>query len=160
MKGMTILAAGAAMLGLAGCNMTGRSANVTANAANDSNAAAAAKPAESASAANQAAPAQTADAGKLTAGGGAVPASSSGIRLDRTYLLGRWTDDGNCDKAMSFNPDGSFTNASGGTGLWNLDGSRLTLSGNQTVGFRVVPIDQNTINIVQDDGSLGHSTRC
>ena len=159
MKGMTILVAAAAMLGLAGCNMTGRSANLSANAAGG-NAGAAAKPGESAPATNQAAPAQTADAGKLNAGGGAVPASSSGIRLDRTFILGRWTDDGNCDKAVAFNPDGSFTDAGGGTGLWNLEGNRLTLTGNSTLGFRVVPIDQNTINIVHDDGSLGHSTRC
>jgi len=159
MKGITILAAGAALLGLAGCNMTGRSANLTSNAAGG-NAAAPAKPAESATAANQAAPTQTADAGKLNAGGGAVPASSSGIRLDRTFILGRWTDDGNCDKAVAFNQDGSFTDAGGGRGLWNLDGDRLTLSSNSTLRFQVVPLDQNTINIVHEDGSLGHSTRC
>ena len=156
MKGMTILAAVAALLGLAGCNMTGRNANLSANASSGN----AARPAQSA-ATNQAAP-QTADAGKLAAGGGAVPASSNdSVHLDRTFILGRWTDDGNCDKAVAFNQDGTFTNAGGASaGLWNLDGNRLTLTGNTTIRFQVVPIDQNTINIVHEDGSLGHSTRC
>jgi hypothetical protein len=162
MKGITILAAAAAMLGLAGCNMAGRSDNLSANAASG-NAAASSKPADGA-AANAAAP-QTADAGKLNAGGGAVPASStgtaaSGIRLDRTFIMGRWTDDGNCEKPTEFSQDGRFITPDGNTGLWNLDGDRLTLTGNRTIGFRVVPLDPNTINIVHDDGSLGHSTRC
>ena len=156
MKGIAILAATAAMLSLAGCNRIGVGTNMSANAAAGN--AAAAKPADAA--ANQAA-AQSADAGKLNAGGGAVPASSSGaVTLDRTFLLGRWTDDNDCNNAIAFNQDGGFVAANGGTGLWNLEGDRLTLSGNSTGTLRVVAIDQNTITVIHADGSLGRSTRC
>jgi hypothetical protein len=157
MKGIAIFAAGAALLALAGCNR-GTSAGAAANGA-AGNGAAAAKPADG-GAANQAAP-QTADAGKLNEGGGAIPAVSSGaVQLDRTYIMGRWTDDGDCDKPTEFSQDGRFINPDGTNGLWNLDGNRLTLTGNQTITFRLVPIDQNTITIVHEDGSLGRSTRC
>jgi hypothetical protein len=162
MKGIAIVAAAAALLGLAGCNRLAPNANVSANAAAGNGAGSAAKPAGDA-AGNQAAP-QTADAGKLNQGGGAIPATSTGpggIRLDRTFMLGRWTDDNNCDKAVAFNQDGTFTNADGASaGLWNLDGNRLTLSGNRTISFQINPIDQNTITVVHDNGSLGRSTRC
>jgi len=161
MKRRTILAAAAATLGLAGCNMAGTSSNLSANAASGGNAAAPAKPTETAAATNQNSPVQTADAGKLNAGGGAVPASSSGaVTLDRTFLLGRWTDDNDCSNAIAFNQDGGFVAANGGTGLWNLEGDRLTLSGNSTGTLRVVAIDQNTITVIHADGSLGRSTRC
>jgi len=153
MKGIAIVAAAAVVLTLAGCNRGATNANATANAAAGN----AAKPADGA--ANQAA-AQTADAGKLNEGGGAIPAGSSTIRLDRTFLLGRWTDDNDCDNVIEFNQDGGFVAANGGTGLWNLDGDRLTLTGNQTATLRVVPIDQNTMTVVNADGSLGRSTRC
>jgi len=155
-KGIAIIAA-ASVLALAGCNRMGMNGNASANGAAGN--AAAAKPADGA-AANQAAP-QTADAGKLNAGGGAIPATSSGaVQLDRTYMLGRWTDNDDCSDVIEFTQDGRFIAANGGTGLWNLDGSQLTMSGNATLTFRVVPIDQNTITIVKEDGSLGRSTRC
>ena len=153
MKGFAILAAAAAMLTTAGCNRLGTTANTSANAASN---ATAAKPADGAAAANQ-----TADAGKLNEGGGAIPASSSGtVRLDRTYMLGRWTDDNDCSNVIEFNQDGGFVANNGGTGLWNLDGDRLTLSGNQTATLRISPIDQNTMTVINADGSLGRSTRC
>jgi hypothetical protein len=157
MKGIAILAAAAAMLTLAGCNRAGTNANASANGAAGN--AAAPKPADGA-AANQAAP-QTADAGKLNEGGGAVPASSSGaVRLDRTYVMGRWTDDDDCSNVIEFTQDGRFIAPNGGTGLWNLDGDRLTMTGNQTATIRIVPIDQNIMTVINDDGSLSRSTRC
>ncbi|MEA3047758.1 MAG: hypothetical protein QOJ53_2090, partial [Sphingomonadales bacterium] len=117
------------------------------------------KPADGA-AANQAAP-QTADAGKLNEGGGAVPASSSGtVRLDRTYVMGRWTDDDDCGNVIEFTQDGRFIAPNGGTGLWNLDGDELTMSGSQTATIRLVVIDRDTMTVVNSDGSLGRSTRC
>jgi hypothetical protein len=152
MKGIAILAAAAAMLTMAGCNR-GNGGNASANAATGN--AAAPKPADGG------ANTQTADAGKLNEGGGAVPATSSGtVQLDRTYMMGRWTDDNDCSNVIEFNQDGGFVAANGGTGLWNLDGDRLTMTGNQTATIRVVPIDQNTMTVVNRDGSLGRSTRC
>ena len=138
MKGIAILAATAAMLSLAGCNRIGVGTNMSANAATGN--ATAAKPADAA--ANQAA-AQSADAGKLNAGGGAVPASSSGtVTLDRAYMMGRWTDDNDCSNVIEFNQDGGFVAANGGTGLWNLDGDRLTMTGRDTATIRISPIDR------------------
>ena len=154
MKGIAILAATAAMLSLAACNRAGTNANATANASGNS-----AAPKPGGAAANQAAP-QTADAGKLNQGGGAVPAASSTVQLDRTYVMGRWTDDGDCNNVIEFSQDGGFTAANGGTGLWNLAGDRLTMTGRSTATLQIVPIDQNTMTVVNADGSLGRSTRC
>ena len=156
MKGIGIIMAATAVLALAGCNRMGMSANTSANAAAGN--ASAAKPADGA--ANQAAT-QTADAGKLNEGGGAIPATSSGaVQLDRTYVMGRWTDDDDCSNAIEFTQDGRFLAANGGSGLWNLDGAWLTMTGRDTARVRVVPIDQNTMTVVNTDGSLGRSTRC
>jgi len=150
MKGIAILAAATAVLTLAGCNRA-VTTNTSANAAGNT--------AAPNVAANTTAP--TADGGKLNDGGGAVPAASSGtVRLDRAFLLGRWTDDNDCNNVIAFNQDGGFVTANGGTGLWNLDGDRLTMTGNQTATLRVVPIDQNTMTVINADGSLGRSTRC
>lgn len=155
MKGIAILAAAAAVLSLSACNRGGTNANATANASGNS-----AAPKPGGAAANQAAP-QTADAGKLNQGGGAIPATSSGtVQLDRTYIMGRWTDDGDCNNVIEFSQDGGFTAANGGTGLWNLAGDRLTMTGRSTATLQIVPIDQNTMTVVNADGSLGRSTRC
>jgi len=68
MNGIAIVAAAAALLGLAGCNRAATTANTSANAAAGNSAAP--KPADG-TAANQTAT-QTADAGKLNSGGGAI----------------------------------------------------------------------------------------
>ena len=151
MKPIALVMTAAALAGLAGCNRTASTTNTA--SANASNAAAgnaaAAKPAETASTAtgNQAAP-QTA------------ATSAGAIQLDRTYMLGRWTDNGDCSNAIEFRQDGGFTTANGAQGLWNLEGDRLTMSGGSTLTIRVTPIDQNTITVINADGSLGRSTRC
>ncbi|MBV9881562.1 MAG: hypothetical protein JO276_00970 [Sphingomonadaceae bacterium] len=158
MKGIAILAATAAALTLTGCNRnatTANSGNASANTASANSSAP--KPGE----AGNGAAAQSADAGKLNAGGGAVPASSSGTaQLDRTYMLGRWTDDNDCNNVIEFTQDGRFIAANGGTGLWNLEGDQLTMTGRDTATIRVRPIDQNTMTVINTDGSLGRSTRC
>ena len=89
--------------------------------------------------------------------GTAVP---SGIAIDRAFLLGRWTDDGDCAHAVRFLADGAFVTHEGARGLWRLQGSRLTLSGSSTLILRLVPLDRDTIQVINPDGSLGLSTRC
>ena len=152
MKPIALVMTAAALAGLAGCNRTGgASSNASANTSNaTAGNSAAAKPTDAASGAggNQAAP-QTAAA----SGAGAV-------QLDRTYMLGRWTDNGDCSNALELRQDGGFTTAAGAQGLWNLEGDRLTMTGNSTLSVRITPIDQNTITIINADGSLGRSTRC
>jgi len=158
MRAIAILAAAAGLVTLAGCDRLG-GGGTAGNATNGSaNASTAARAGEGA---NQA---QGADAagGKLNEGGGAVPAASGAPQLDRTFLLGRWTDDGDCDSntLIEFTQDGRFLTANGGTGLWNLEGDQLTMTGRDTATIRIVPIDQDTMTVVNNDGSLGRSTRC
>jgi hypothetical protein len=91
----------------------------------------------------------------------AAPAAASPhIRVDRAYLVGAWTDDGDCADAVRFIADGRFVLADGARGNWTLSGDRLTMSGRKVVAVRIVPIDRDTIRVVNADGSLGSSTRC
>jgi hypothetical protein len=81
--------------------------------------------------------------------------------LDQTYLVGRWTDDGDCSRAYEFTADGRFIAADGGVGGWSLDGDRLTASGpGGSATLRVAPIDRNTMTATSPDGGSGTSTRC
>lgn len=154
MKAIAMVAA-AALVTLSGCNRLGGGAAAN-NSANGS---------ANAAAGNQAgAQGGEGAGGKLNEGGGAIPAASAGpVQLDRAYLVGRWSDDGDCSAdadVIEFERDGRFIAANGGTGLWNLDGDELTLSGDQTATIRLVPIDQDTMTVVNPDRSLGRSTRC
>ncbi len=80
--------------------------------------------------------------------------------LDRAFLVGRWTDTGDCNNATEFAQGGQFQTSSGASGQWSLAGDQLTLMGGQRLTMQVVIVDQNTINIVNPDGSVGRSTRC
>jgi TIR domain/Protein of unknown function (DUF2628) len=80
--------------------------------------------------------------------------------LDQNYLIGRWSDDGDCSRASEFTADGRFIALDGGTGIWNLDGDELTASGpNGAVTMRVTPLDQNRMSLTTA-GQTGTSTRC
>lgn len=85
---------------------------------------------------------------------GAAPA------LDRAFMVGRWTDNGDCGNATEFGQNGQFQTSSGMGGLWSLEGDRLTLTGDQTLTMQVVVVDRTTVEIVNPDGSRGRSTRC
>lgn len=87
-------------------------------------------------------------------------ASTGAPTLDRAFLIGRWTDNGDCSNSTEFSQSGQFQTSSGAGGLWTLAGDQLTLTGSQTMRMQIVVIDQNTINIVNPDGSVGRSTRC
>jgi hypothetical protein len=81
--------------------------------------------------------------------------------LDQNFLIGRWTDDGDCSRAYEFTADGRFIAADGGIGGWSLDGDRLTASGpGGSATLRVAPIDRNTMSATSPDGGSGTSTRC
>jgi hypothetical protein len=156
MRAIATLAAAAAMLALAGCDRLGigsggEAANGSANGSANASADAGKDPAANA--------AEAAGGGKDPAGG-AIPAAAGGITLNRDYVAGRWTDNGDCSVAVDFGLDGRFTANNGAGGLWNLDGDRLTMSGSSTLTLQIVPIDQDTMNVVNPDGSLGRSTRC
>ena len=83
------------------------------------------------------------------------------VALDRNFIIGSWTDDGDCAAAVAFMGDGSFTTPDGGEGQWSLEGNALTLSGaSGTNILRVAPLDRFTMEVLDEDGSLGRSTRC
>lgn len=154
MKVITILTAAAALTALTACDRLGfggggsnDSANASTNAAGGNGAGGGDQTA-------------AADGGKDPASS-ATPAASSGApTLDRAYVVGRWTDNGDCGVAAEFAADGRFFANNGAQGLWNLQGDRLTMTGSSTLTLQIVPIDQDTMNVVNPDGSLGRSTRC
>lgn len=106
-------------------------------------------------------PAATSNGNGGQAAGNAASGASTGTApaLDRAFLIGRWTDSGDCSNATEFAEGGQFQ-AAGGTGLWSLSGDQLTLMGAQRLTMQIVVIDQNTINVVNPNGSVGRSTRC
>lgn len=76
-------------------------------------------------------------------------------------LLGRWGDNGDCTKDITFNADGTFLSYSGMSGRWTLQGDSLTLAGQGgTFQLRVAVANNDTLMIGQPDGSFGISQRC
>jgi hypothetical protein len=153
MNRTTILGLAMAMAALSSCNraatneIANGSGNVSAAPAN-----AAAPPANA-----------TADAGAKPEAAAPPEAAAApaggGETLDRAYLVGRWTDDGDCSAVTEFRADGTFLFPWGDTGQWNLAGDQLTLSGN-TSPFRIRVIDRNTIERTGAGGSSHRATRC
>lgn len=91
----------------------------------------------------------------------AAPAApASGGAIDRGYVIGRWTDNGDCADAVAIRPDGVFRASNGNEGLWHLADDRLTLQGESTLTLRIVPVDRDTMDVINPDDSRGRSTRC
>lgn len=90
----------------------------------------------------------------------AAQAGAGEIRLDRQFIIGRWTDDGDCRNAIEFAPDGRFIIARGSEGLWHLAGDRLTMTADGTTTIRIVPRGRQRIDVINTDNSRGSSTRC
>jgi len=93
----------------------------------------------------------------------AIPATSTLTpTVDRAFLIGRWTDARDCRESGQFSADGHYTNTAGQSAAWTLEGDQLTLTfqGAQPRTLRVSAADQNTLNVVNPDGSAGRSTRC
>lgn len=93
----------------------------------------------------------------------AIPATSTlSPAVDRAFLIGRWTDVRDCAEAGQFTADGHYTNTAGRSAAWTLVGDQLTLTfeGAEPRTVRVSAADQNTLNVVNPDGSNGRSTRC
>jgi|GEM_PF-2931655 len=152
MRAIAFTAAAAGLLALCGCGLPGASGGAAADApakavANDT--------------------AQNGLAAAPALGGKDVPGTVQALSASgappagSAFLIGGWTDDGDCDNAGEFDADGRFSTAAGEQGLWILDGDRLTMTFNgETRMLRIVPIDRDTMNVVNPDGSLGRSTRC
>lgn len=81
--------------------------------------------------------------------------------VDRNFLIGSWSDQGDCAIAVAFVADGTFATAEGDGGVWNLDGDALTLTGaGGTRTVTIIPIDRDTMEVVGADGAHDRSTRC
>jgi hypothetical protein len=83
------------------------------------------------------------------------------IAVNRDFLIGSWTDGGDCSATVAFVGDGTFATADGDQGMWSLSGDTLTLTG--AAGTRVVtiiPIDRDTMEVVGENGTHDRTTRC
>lgn len=81
--------------------------------------------------------------------------------VERDYIVGAWTDSDDCAVAVAFAGDGTFVTAEGGAGLWGLDGTELVLAGAGGVRtLRIIPVDHDTMEVINEDGSHGTSIRC
>lgn len=168
MKAIATMAAAAALLGLAACDRLGPSGS---GASNDK---AKGAPADKARATGQTAglagtttgnrAGSPADQRGLAGNPNVIPASSNLAlpAVDRAFLIGRWTDSRDCEEAGEFAHDGRYTNAAGVGASWTLEGNRLTMAfaGAAPRTLQVSALDQNTLNVVNPDGSIGRSTRC
>lgn len=154
MNRTTILGLAMAMAALSACNRA-----ATNEAANGSGNASAAPANAAAVPANATSDTGTKPATAAPSETAAAAPAGDGTTLDRAYMVGRWTDDGDCSAVTEFRADGSFLFPWGDTGQWTLAGDQLTLSGN-TSPFRIRVIDRNTIERTGAGGSPHRATRC
>ena len=81
--------------------------------------------------------------------------------VDRNFLIGTWSDQGDCSTTVAFLADGGYATADGAEGQWSLAGDTLTLSGEAgATRLTIIPIDRNTMEVIGEDGSHDRSTRC
>lgn len=106
------------------------------------------------------APAPSASAGGTPADNPRSGAAPAGI--DRSLLVGRWSDTGSCADAVDFTADGRAVAASGETATWELNGDRLVLTGSdgRERTIRITSIDENAAYGINADGSVEASQRC
>ena len=162
-----IAMAAAALIGLAGCDQAGTGGKAQGNDITNAGNASASAPGSAKPAAGGGNVRAAADpgpglgkepAGAIQASASTAPVGS--VSVDRAYLVGRWTDTGDCDNAVDFAPDGGFVAFDGTAGQWSLAGDRLTVIRDRTLTLQLVPIDRNRMTVVNPDGSLGELSRC
>jgi hypothetical protein len=100
-----------------------------------------------------------------TGGAAAQPAAPlaaafQAIQVTPSFLIGRWTDTGDCSNAVDFLPDGRFVTTAGAAGRWTLSGDRLSFIGQRTITAQIRATSRDAITLTHDDGSVGGSTRC
>lgn len=141
----------AALVLLAGCN---RHENADATHNEAAGVADAGKAADNGPAASAAA---ATDPGKN--GAAAVATADTGV--NNRWLVGRWTDNGDCKGAIELLDGGVFRNDDGSQGQWALDDNRLVLSANgNQIAMIVERTNSDVMTLTYNDGSIGRSTRC
>lgn len=82
-------------------------------------------------------------------------------QITPAFLVGRWGDNGDCNKDIHIAADGTFRSYTGGTGRWTLDGDLLIFAGEAgTYEMRVAWESPDSMIITNPDGSQGRSQRC
>ena len=164
MKVVTTLAAAAALVSLGACDRLSPSGQSASNEkARQAPAQKAGPNAVQATSNNLPATSGSPNGQGLAGNPNAIPVNSTLTpTVDRAFLIGRWTDARDCHQSGQFTADGHYTNTAGQSAAWTLEGDRLTLSfeGAAPRTLRVSAADQNTLNVVNPDGSAGRSTRC
>ncbi len=81
--------------------------------------------------------------------------------VTRSWFAGNWTDTGDCADAGRFERNGTYLLADGTRGMWNVQDGRLVVQhkGGRSA-LRVRRIDQDTVEVTNEDGTAGRSTRC
>lgn len=79
--------------------------------------------------------------------------------INRTFIVGRWTDNGNCGNSVVFKNDNTFTSGAT-TGRWTLQGETLTFLAGNTAKMIVRGVGKDRILLVYPDGRLAQSVRC
>lgn len=87
-------------------------------------------------------------------------AAVQSVAVTPVFLIGRWTDDGDCSNTVEFLGDGQFATSDGARGRWWLSNGRLTFQGDQTISARIHATSPSHIVLTHDDGTIGESTRC
>jgi hypothetical protein len=80
--------------------------------------------------------------------------------IDRRFLLGRWTENGNCGTATQFRDDSILVLPDGRSTSWTLEGENLSFSGTSMIVLRVRGVGQDRMLVINSNGSMGQSVRC
>jgi len=161
----TILAV-SALICLCGCDALsfGASGNEAAANAEPVNVSQATRAASAAPAPSDAGVTRSRSLEGLAGAGGKDPAAvqtgaTGSIAPD--WLVGRWTDNGDCKQVIEILADGSFISSSGGVGTWRVEDEALILSGaGGTFRLRLQSVLPGRIVTVAENGAVGQSTRC
>lgn len=97
-----------------------------------------------------------------TGGSTRCPSKTGNLKplVNAAYLIGIWTDNGNCSDNVRFYDTGSFRTSDGASGQWTLSGDQLTFKGQSSITARIEAVGLDEIKLTHKDGSVGGSTRC
>lgn len=91
--------------------------------------------------------------------GGKDAAQTPGLTAE--LLIGRWGDNGDCTKDVTFHADGTFSSYTGGAGNWVVRGDGIIMSGlGGTFQLGISVVNRDALVIANPDGSIGTSQRC
>jgi hypothetical protein len=100
-------------------------------------------------------------AGKPEGGELASSRAPAAQGVTREWFVGAWTDTEDCGDAADFARDGRYRLADGTRGMWNVTDGRLVVQG--AAGRNVVRlrrVDDDIVEVINEDGSVGRSRRC